>query len=186
MIYLSKGLALRHSGEILTVSHLGGEYELTGARAEVWERGRRGSIDAMNTNQFTAVCELAEQGLIETSADAGHDSYYRLLTNCVICPVKNWDLTISWSPLECTVWKWLTKAGLRLTIAELVFLIEQRINPSPNLLGDSNRQALTESIYTRETIFDGILESRMEQSPARDKTVNAVLSLLRRKKLILV
>ena len=186
MLYLSKGLPRRCFGGALTVLHCGVEFELTGEKAQVWVKGRCGCQETFSKDQFTALREITEQGLAETSLETGHESFYRLLTNCIICPARSWGLTVSWSPLERIVWEWLTKAGLRLTMAELVYLVEKDIRPSANLVGQANRQALTETIYTKETILDGILESRMEQSPARDKTVKAVLSLLGKKKVILV
>lgn len=186
VIYLSKGLPVRYSDGTLTISHRGAEFALTGERAEVWERGRCGFHSDLYGSQFTALREIAGQGLAETSEDTANESFFRLMTNCVICPMREWNLSILWEPLERTVWQWISKAGLRLTIAELVFLIEKKIKPTPGLLGEANRQALTEAIYTKETIFDGILESRMEQSPARDITVKAVLGLARKKKVILI
>jgi len=186
MSYLSKGLLLRRSGETLTISHCGAEYELKGERASVWEKGRRGLNEPMGVSQYVALTELSKQGLIEMNSDTEAISFYRLLINCVICPGKAKVATVFWNPMERRLWHWLTKAGLRLTIAELVFLAEKDIKPTIGLLGEQNRQALTETIYTIETIPDGILESRMEQSPARDNTVNAVLSLLRKNKVFLI
>ena len=186
MKYLSKGLPFRRSGETLIISHCGKEYELTGERASIWENGRCGFDAALSGSQYTALQELAGQGLAETSVDADTDSLFRLLVNCVICPINDKALAILWNPLERRLWIWLTKAGLRLTIAELVFLIEKDIKPASKLLGDENRQALTETIYTTETIPDGILESRMEQSPARDRTVRAISNLLRKNRIFLI
>jgi len=186
MKYLSKGLPLRRSGETLIISHCGKEYELTGERASIWVNGRCGFDAAIGGSQYTALQDLAGQGLAEISVDTDSDSLFRLMVNCVICPVKDKAVAILWNPLERRLWIWLTKAGLRLTIAELVFLIENDIKPAAKLLGDHNRQALTEAIYTAETIPDGILESRMEQSPARDRTVRAIQSLLRNKRIFLI
>lgn len=73
-----------------------------------------------------------------------------------------------------------------LRISELVMLIEQNIKPEPSLLGKSNWHSLVDKIYTTETIFDGILDASMERSPSRTETVNAVLGLLRKKKILLV
>ena len=50
--------------------------------------------------------------------------------------------------------------------------------PQINLLGDRNRQNLTETIYTQETIFDNILEAQMEHAAVRDEVVSALLRLL--------
>lgn len=81
---------------------------------------------------------------------------------------------------------WLTEAGLRLTTAELVFLTEHHVAPQINLLGDRNRQNLTETIYTQETIFDNILEAQMEHAAVRDEVVSALLRLLKKKRILLL
>jgi hypothetical protein len=109
-----------------------------------------------------------------------------LLTNCVVCPVTSAVCAGLWDNPERHLWRWLTKAGLKLTMAELTFLSEHGVEPVPELLGPDNRQALTEIIYTAETIADSILEARMENSPAREQTVRSVLKLLRKDKIFLI
>ena len=84
------------------------------------------------------------------------------------------------------VWIWLNEAGLRLTASELIRLEERKIQPTPALLGQEGRQRLTEMIYLAETIPDGILESLMEHSPARDAVVDILLKLLRTHRLLLI
>ena len=186
MTYLSKGLLLRRSGEILSISHCGSEYELAGERATAWEKGRCGCNETLGEIQYEAMYELVKQGLAETRQETGDGVFFRLLINCVICPVEGGTAEILWNPNERFLWQWINGAGLRLTIAELVFLVEKGLKPTANLLGEPNRQTLTEVIYTTETILDGILESRMEKSPARDSTVEAVLSLLRKNRIFLI
>ena len=82
--------------------------------------------------------------------------------------------------------KWIREAGLRLTMAELVFLLEHAIAPLPPLLGPDNRQSLTERIYTQENIFDNILETQMEHAAARDEVVDALLRLLEKRRILLL
>ncbi len=81
---------------------------------------------------------------------------------------------------------WLMKAGLHLTVAELVCLNEKGISPTEDLLYSYNRQALTEAIYLDHSIQDNVLEAQMEHSPARDVTVATILSLLRKKRILLL
>ena len=83
-------------------------------------------------------------------------------------------------------WEWLNEAGLRLTASELIRLEERRVQPTPALLGEDGRQRLTEMIYFAETIPDGILETLMERSPARDAVVTNLLGLLRTRRLLLI
>ena len=88
--------------------------------------------------------------------------------------------------LESQTLQWLRQAGLRLTMAELVFLREHGIAPSAELLGEENRQALTEAIYTQENIFDNVLEAQMEHASCREEMVRAVLGLLKKKRIVLL
>lgn len=60
------------------------------------------------------------------------------------------------------------------------------MQPTPALLGEDGRQRLTEMIYFAETIPDGILETLMERSPARDAVVTNLLGLLRTRRLLLI
>ena len=81
---------------------------------------------------------------------------------------------------------WLREAGLRLTIAELIFLRERKILPTLDLLGTENRQRLVERIYNIDNIFDNLLEDQMELSKLRNDTVLVILELLRKKQIVLL
>lgn len=82
--------------------------------------------------------------------------------------------------------KWVLDAVLVLTMGELVFLMERGVAPEPSLLGPQNQQRLVEIIYTKNTIFDNILENQMELADARDETVKLILNLLKRKRIVLL
>lgn len=82
--------------------------------------------------------------------------------------------------------RWLNFAGIRLSTAELVFLSENHIQPKNDLLYADNRQALVETIYTPANIFDNVLEAQMEHASARDTTVETIMSLLRKKKIVML
>ena len=88
--------------------------------------------------------------------------------------------------LERTVLQWLREAGLVLSMAELVYLIDRNVPLESQYLGSDNTQALVERIYTKDTIFDNILENQMERAAMREQTVVAVLSLLRKKRIVLL
>ena len=81
---------------------------------------------------------------------------------------------------------WITGAGIRLTTAELTFLLEHEIKPMPNLLYEKNRQALVETIYTKDNICDNILECQMENAKCRNKVVTLLLMLLRKKRIVML
>ena len=71
-------------------------------------------------------------------------------------------------------------------MAELVYLHERNIEPTKDLLYTDNRQNLVETIYTRDNIFDNILECQMERAICRDKVTAAIMVLLSQKKIVLL
>ena len=183
MLYISKGLLRRKTGnDHIIVAWRGNEYDLDGENARLWLAGSRDTAlaDAQLLNT------LATFGLVDTAESNDPLGIYRLLTNCVTCLASprfpRWPLRRT----ERLLWRWIRRAGLRLTLAELVFLLEEDICPVPELLGLSNRQALTEMIYNMENIADRLLETRMEEAFGRDAVVEALLGLLRKKYIILI
>jgi hypothetical protein len=187
MLYLSKGiLPWKASPETASVSHCGVLHKLSGGQAALWLVGRFAPGRAEDARQETALAVLSELGIVECNDDDHEAALFRILINCVICPVR---VKVKFALLNRTerfLWRWIRHAGLRLTMAELTLLLERGIEPVPELLGETNRQALTEVLYTTDTISDGILETLTEKSPARDEAVGAVLGLLRKKKLYLI
>ena len=111
---------------------------------------------------------------------------YRALTKCTIVPAEcdhpYWFLRDT----EKTVLQWLRNAGLVLSMAELVYLMDRNVPMEEKLLGSGNAQALVERIYTKDTVFNNILENLMERAEARGKVVNAILGLLRKKRIVLL
>jgi hypothetical protein len=187
MIYLSKGILPWEPAEAgASVSHCGLLHKLIGVQAELWLAGRHGPGQTRNTEQDAALKQLTDMGIAEAGDGAEDTAMFRLLTNCSICSFRVKKRLIPLTRLQRHLWRWIRDAGLHLTMAELVFLTGNDIKPIPALLGKTNRQALTEAIYTREIIFDGILDTMMEKSTARDKTVSAVLGLLRKGKIMLL
>ena len=187
MLYLSKGiLPWKASKSDAAVSHGGILYNLTGVQAKLWLDGQYQPGQTQNSEQEAALEELIKLGIAESSINSENAALFRILTNCSICPVRVKPGLSFLNRAERRLWRWISRAGLRLTMAELTYLTEHNIMPVPALLWKENRQALTEAIYTTETIFDGILETHMEKSLARDITVNTVLSLLRKRKIMLL
>jgi hypothetical protein len=183
MLYISKGLLRGNTGDgHITVAWRGNEYDLEGENARLWLVGRYETALA----EARSLAKLANLGLVDTADADGPLNIYRLLTNCVVSPAPprfpRWPLRRT----ERLLWRWIRRAGLRLTLAELVFLLEQDICPVPELLGEANRQALTEVIYNTENIEDRMLENRMEEAFGRDAVVEALLGLLRKQYIMLI
>ena len=129
--------------------------------------------------------KLESMGLTEIT-EPDNTAHYQILTNCVICKVKPSIPCFPLSKSEKLIWTWIKNAGFKLTISELVYLTEKNIIPDSVYFGKNNWHTLIHAIYTKETIFDRILEAKMQESSARNRTVSAVLGLLRKKRVILV
>lgn len=181
MMYLSKGAPA--CGGTFRVSQCGKVYELGPEMAGLWRRGRLKPMPVM-PDQARAVKRLADAGLAAVSDEEGNLGAFQLLKSCILCPSYQQRIRLPLQSRERRIWKWVREAGLRLTASELIRLEEQGVEPVPELLGESGRQALTERIYLSTNIFDGILDSEMEHSPAREATVSAVLKLLRTHRLL--
>ena len=188
MRYLAKGIVKEQSTEyILRINHFGNEFVLTGLRAGLWLDARLhiAETDGKDFNEEKELRQLRKMGLVEEIGPGPVDEY-RALTHCVIVPAQHRGLSLPLAPVENNLLRWITGAGLRLTMAELVYLVEYKIAPEAGWLGEENRQKLTELIYTTDTIFDNILETQMEAAECRDRTVQTVLSLLRKKRILLL
>ena len=186
MKYISLGAVLEPSTEhIVKVSHCGIDYTLTQELASLWLDGRFGFAKAENNIEMKALDQLFRMGLVMTAneSDAGE---YRALTQCRMVPVKRKNPYMGLTGQEKTIMTWLREAGLVLTMAELVYLMDRKVQPELSLLGQENKQALVERIYTKDTIFDNVLENQMEHAACREETVKAVLSLLKKKYIIIL
>ena len=186
MFYISKGIVFKPSAKSqVYVLRCGKDYELRDEQAKFWLAGRFQVAFNEDEKQQTQLWKLEEMGLIEM-AEPDETAKYRLLTNCVICPVSPVNSTFLLNKNEKVIWTWVRNTGLKLTISELVYLSEQQIKPDPSFFGEDNWHVLIHAIYNQETIFDRILDARMEESEAMDSVVTAVLGLLRKKQIILV
>lgn len=187
MLYISKGIVCPESiAGNLFLEKGNQKYQLQGREASLWLRGRFGFNVTESEAEEQAVLCLGDKGLAEMEEETGSVYKYRLLTRCVCCPVKqNYRMSSRLSGLERQLDTWMRKAGIRLSVAELVFLVENQVSDQ-DLLYKKNRQKLVETIYTNETIQDNLLEHQMEQAEHRDEVVEALVQLLKKKKMLIV
>ena len=176
MLYLSKGLLINQCRGAITINRCGRIHELQNEQARDWLAGHTG-VQYLGKARLAA---LEKVGLVESQPGKEFTSeVFRILVNCVIAPRQRklpyWGLL-----------RWIREAGLRLTAAELVKLAEAGIEPKAQYLGAENRQRVVELIYTKENIFDGALEAAMELSPALPGAVSILLSLLKKRRIILI
>ena len=182
--HLSKGIVQKGSTEqLLFVLYGGQKFELTGNAAATWLNGRFNFAEALGRNE-TLVIYLQKLGLAETEADNDELSRYRIASRCIFCPADT-AKTSALRAMDKEILQWLKNAGVRLTVAELVYLIENGIKPTQDLLYTDNRQKLIERIYTVDTIADNLLETQMKTAKCRDAVVQSLMRLLK-KKLVLV
>lgn len=184
MIYLSKGIVQEGSTEqLLFVLYGGQRYELAGRYAAAWLNGRFNFAEAIGCNE-APVAYLQKLGLAETEPDDHNLSRYRIASRCIFCPTDAQCPAIL-DRQDKMILQWLKNAGIRLSVAELVYLVENDVRPTQDLLYTDNRQHLIERIYTADTIADDLLEHQMETAKCRDAVVRSLLWLLK-KKLVLV
>ena len=124
-------------------------------------------------------------GLVILADEDPTGEFFALTRAVLICTKKRCSI-LSLTKDEKLVLTWLREAGLHLTAAELVYLIDHNVSPEDNLLGEENRQALVQRIYTEDTIFDNLLEFQMAHAPGRDQTVRTLMDLLKKGYLILI
>lgn len=184
MIYLTKGIVQEGSTEqLLFVLYGGQRYELAGKSATAWLNGRFNFAKTAECDD-SVVIYLQRLGLAETEPDDHDLSRYRIASRCIFCPTDAKCPAIL-DRQDKMILQWLKNAGIRLSVAELVYLVENDVRPTQELLYTDNRQRLIERIYTADTIADNLLEHQMETAKCRDAVVRSLLRLLK-KKLVLV
>ena len=188
MIYLSKGVIQpKSSMENLWLERGGKQFQLQGAEAAVWLKGRFGFMVTDSEAKEQVVMRLANKGLVEMEEEAYSISKYRILTRCVCCPVRQrGHMSSRLNQRERQIDTWLQKAGIRLSVAEMIFLQEHQITAHSGMFGVRNRQRLIETIYTKDNIQDNLLEHQMEKAECRDEVVEALMQFLKKKKILIV
>jgi hypothetical protein len=179
MLYLSKGIKIGRSGGKISIVLGGQTIGLNEAEASLWEKGEF-NFAATDTHTDTLL-SLEERGLVECEAENSPVSRYFILTRCIFCVSDAKVVKINLSKLEKEILVWLKNASIHLSVAELIYLIEHKVEPSDDLLYEENRQALVEKIYTTENIADNILENQMLEVQCRDEVVNTLISLLKKR-----
>lgn len=188
MLYLSKGVVCKDSTEEeLHIARGDNVYVLEGLEAEIWLEGRFKMIILPDTKNYEdAVLSLSSKGLGEYEYRSDVLDQFRLLTRCICCPAKTKLIRRPLNKDERLVLDWLTGAGIRLTTAELTYLLENKVLPTPSLMYEEHRQALVETIYTKNNIYDNILENQMENAKCRNEVVTLLLKLLQKKRIVML
>ena len=187
MMYISKGIVKEGSTiQRLTVCYGGAEFVLSGNEASTWLNARFEIALIPDHDADKRIGHLHRMGLVETEEGDSALQRYRLLTRCVLVPTRKIGISLFQSKTEKKILFWLRKAGIRLSTAELVYLIDREVKPSVELLYSDHRQNLIERIYTKSTIQDNLLETQMEKAVFRDEIVDALLNLIKRKRVVVL
>ena len=188
MLYLSKGVVCKGSTEDkLHIARGNDIFILEDLEAEVWLEGRFKMVSFPDTKDYEdVILSLSAKGLAEFEYRSDAISQFRLLSRCICCPAKTKLLKKPLHKSEKTALDWLSNAGIRLTTAELTYLFENEILPTPSLMYEENQQALVETIYTQNNIYDNILENQMEKAKCRNEIVTVILMLLQKKRIVML
>lgn len=188
MIYLSKGILVHGPKKNrLLVRHFGLPTEITGVDIDVWLNGRRGFAYTQTKEEDAALERLVNRHLANCELTRGGLSEYKILRKCLICPSKGVHLGIPpLSRTERTVLTWLKKAGIHLSLAELISLFDKGVEPTADLLYRENTRKLMNIIHPSRITIAYELENRMMHSIARKSIVDAVMRLLYRNRVFLM
>ena len=129
--------------------------------------------------------KLLRTCLVEYTSEEDPSARYSLLSRCMIVPAKP-SKRNALRRDEKILLDWMLGAGFRLSLAELVYLFDNRIRPTKDLLGKENMQALVDRIYSDQKIENHALEAKMADAAQRDAVVDAVLGLLKKKRVVLL
>lgn len=186
MLFISKGIPEKGGISVELRIVLGGQtFALFGLDEELWLRGHFGFAETKSREEETSVQNLLHNGLAEYTSRKDSGARYAILSRCMIIPSEPGKRN-ALTKEEKILLSWIRDAGFRLSLSELIFLYENRIRPTKNLLGVDNRQALTARLYPDGEIVANVLETRMASSRARDTVVDAVIGLLQKKRVVLL
>ena len=186
MYYISKGIP--EKGGITAQLRIvtGGQiFTLFGLDETLWLRARFEVVATETPEEEEAVRKMLRLGLTEYTSMEDSAARYSLLSRCMIVPAKP-SKRNALRRDEKILLDWMLGAGFRLSLAELVYLFDNRIRPTKDLLGKENMQALVDRIYPDQKIEDGAPEAKMADAAQRDAVVDAVLGLLKKKRVVLL
>lgn len=188
MMYLSKGIINKGKNKQgLYIRHFGQPEVLHGAEADMWRLGRYGFVHVYVKPDITIAEELSRKGVAVFVRGSSELDKYDALCKCAIC--ANPKLKFSLTPLSATekrILTWLKKSNANLSLPELISLEEKDIEPKKYLRKQNNPTELLKIIYPGYDSLSGDLELRMKRSIYRIDTVDAVIKLLRKKRIVLM
>ena len=184
-MFLSKGkLIKKRSKNDLIVQRYGGMYVLKDKKAHIWLVARDRFYAPKTLEEETLMEQLQEDGLMIKADKTKPFWEYCVLTDNVLC--VNWGKgTFPLRGTEKKIMLWFKDGKRRLRMEELVFLIENNIEPS-EYENDEFGVALSERIYRSRIHVDNAFRREMSSAKCRDEVVTAVLRLFGKDRLYLL
>ena len=177
-------LVKKYSNSSIVIQKYGGRYALKGKKAHVWLRARSSFVpQGLEENQIFS--ELCKKGVLaQTDMPNSYGKYY-LLTNNILCVNRRKKCCFLLPRLEKRIMRWLQGGRRKLTVEELIFLIEYDVNPYA-YEDDEFGVALSERIHQTRVHVNNLLRQEMLGAKHRDVVVNAILRLLEKNRLYLL
>ncbi len=187
MIYISKGMEVKGSTKSLVKIHsFTGMYELNGQKAMLWKRGRQDFATVYTIEEERALFELKKEHLVEFTESQDMRTRYFLLFRCILYVPKKSRIGFLTNTYDRRIFYWLKKAGYRLDIGELIYLMEHKVQPSKLLLGEEQGGRLYRTIHVRQLEIGRDFELRMSVARCREEVVDSVIRLVQQRKIYLI
>ncbi len=187
MIYISKGMERKGSTKNrLKIHSFRGRYELSGEKAMLWKRGRQDFTTVYTREEERVLFELEKEHLVEFTESRDMRARYFLLTRCILYVPKKRRIGLFMNAYDRHIFYWLKKAGYRLDIGELIYLMEHKVKPDKLLLGTEQAGRLYRKIHIRQLEFGRDFERRMSVARCREEVVDSILRLIKKKKIYLI
>ena len=126
--YLSKGKLIRKNH----VYHKGIYHVLSAELLSLWQQAQHTPAACFEKQSF--LIELQNRDLVIFSNEEYSEAGYRLLTSCILKPTL-YHAPAFLTKTERWIWKWISNAGFHLSISELIYLRNSRVDPNSQLFG---------------------------------------------------
>ena len=174
----------RRSKNGVIIQNYGGRYALNGKKAQIWLIARQGFIPT-EKEDIRLVSELCVEGLmLETDIPNSYGMYF-LLSGHVLGVRRRKGLRFPLFGIEKEISRWFQNGKRSLRLEEVVFLIENKVNPL-DYEHDEFGVALSERINPSRIQVGDRLKYEMLAAKRRDDVVDAVIRLIVKNRMYLV
>ena len=187
VMYISKGVLLKKlPHKQLLIYHYRDKHRLNEKQSILWLNGTRNFCQTTTLEEERTVYELVAFGIAEISQETNSWGKYYLLRKCLIGVLPKRRRFMGLTKQEKKIMKWLDNAGFRLGIAELIFLVEQNIEPTEELFGWENAGKLRLLLNGSLITIGDTMGTKALIAYCRDDVIACVISLVRKKRICLI